>query len=489
MSALTSRFLSFRPARPVANSAQRLRGTSRPALQAHSLVSAGVAFSDLLMLCVLLHVFVAAAAAFVLHLSFQDRLIYTAFGVLAAAALGVRCGLYDIANLLRPRHAVSCAFMPLLAAIAAITFTLAAGGQQIGILLALAVGSLGAGLCALVASREISAGLVRYGIATGRLRYRIAVVGSQSEAVLQQLAAQPSPFVEPVNVFDGTGPRAENPLGAFDDLLSLARVERVDAIILAYPPADADRLELAFTTLRCSVADIFLTSKFARCGTLPAGHPLAALPIMPVQRRAMTDIDTALKGIIDRVAGCTLLVLLSPLLLLTAIAIKLDSKGPVLFRQPRIGYNNAVFMMYKFRSMYDHAADRMAQRQTTRNDSRVTRVGRLIRRLSIDELPQLLNVMRGEMSVVGPRPHAPGTNIEGLLLEHVAAGYPLRHRVLPGITGWAQINGSRGMLSSPEQIRQRVKLDLEYIDRWSLSLDLKIIWLTAMREIWSRHAF
>jgi lipopolysaccharide/colanic/teichoic acid biosynthesis glycosyltransferase len=173
-------------------------------------------------------------------------------------------------------------------------------------------------------------------------------------------------------------------------------------------------------------------------------------------------------------------------LALTALAIKLDSRGPVLFMQPRIGYNNAVFMMFKFRSMYDHAADRMARQQTTRDDPRV---GRFIRRYSIDELPQLLNVIRGEMSVVGPRPHAPGTNVEGLLLEHVTAGYPLRHRVLPGITGWAQINGSRGMLSSREQIRQRVSLDLEYIDRWSLLLDLKIIWLTAVREIWSRHAY
>jgi lipopolysaccharide/colanic/teichoic acid biosynthesis glycosyltransferase len=124
-----------------------------------------------------------------------------------------------------------------------------------------------------------------------------------------------------------------------------------------------------------------------------------------------------------------------------------------------------------------------------KGDARVTRVGRIIRRLSIDELPQLLNVIRGEMSLVGPRPHAPGTNIDGLLLEHVAAGYPLRHRVLPGITGWAQINGSRGILLSPEHISQRVALDLHYIDNWSLALDMKILALTAARELITTHAF
>ena len=490
MSALTTKFFNLRSIHSAAVSRRHLvRGTSRPALQAYSIVSIAMACGDLILLVLLLHGFVSAASSMGLDLNFQDRLVYTAFGVLAAAAAGGRSGLYNIVDMLRPRHAVLRALPPLAMAVFAISFTLAVGGRGNGMLPVMAGATFLLGTALLVLSRRVWEWLVRYGVASGQLRYRVAVVGGQSDVVVAQIQAQASPFVEIVNVFDGAGPRAEDPCGSFTDLLNQARAERVDAIMLAYAAQDQERLKLAFSTLRCSVADIFLTGTLTGCGVLPAGHPLSALPVLPVQRRALTDIDTAIKGLMDRVAGVTLLMVLSPLLAMTAVLIKLDSHGPVLFRQPRIGYNNAVFMMYKFRSMYDHAADRVALRQTTRNDPRVTRVGRIIRRLSIDELPQLLNVIRGEMSIVGPRPHAPGTNIEGLLLEHVAAGYPLRHRVLPGITGWAQINGSRGMLSSPDQIRQRVKLDLEYIDRWSLLLDLKIIWLTAMREIWSRHAF
>jgi exopolysaccharide biosynthesis polyprenyl glycosylphosphotransferase len=442
-----------------------------------------------LILVGVLHFFVTANSVIALQLGLQDRLAYTALGLLAAAAVGARRGRFGILRIVQPGPATARAALPLMAGVSAIGITLAIGGNSLLLIAAAALIAFASGLALLASARAFWAGVVRYGIRSGGLRYRVAIVGGESGTVLAQIAAQSSPFVETVSVFDGPGPRAEDPIGLLNDLLVQTRTERVDAIILAYPPADGERLQQAFTALRCSVADIFLTSGLARCGALPMGHPLASMPLLPLQRRAMTDIDNALKGVTDRLAGATLLLLLSPLLALTALAIKLDSRGPVLFMQPRIGYNNAVFMMFKFRSMYDHAADRMARQQTTRDDPRVTRVGRFIRRYSIDELPQLLNVIRGEMSVVGPRPHAPGTNVEGLLLEHVTAGYPLRHRVLPGITGWAQINGSRGMLSSREQIRQRVSLDLEYIDRWSLLLDLKIIWLTAVREIWSRHAY
>jgi exopolysaccharide biosynthesis polyprenyl glycosylphosphotransferase len=465
------------------------RGTSRPALQAHSLVAVGVFVSDFLILAGVLHFFVTATSVVALRLGFQDRLAYTALGLLAAAAVGARRGRFGILRIVQPGPATARAALPLMAGVGSIGITLAVGGSSLALIAAAAVIAFVSGLALISASRAFWAKVIRYGIRTGGLRYRVAIVGGESGTVLRQIAAQSSPFVETVNVFDGPGPRAEDPSGSLSDLLVQTRTERVDAIIMAYAPADGERLQQAFTMLRCSVADIFLTSGLTRCGALPMGHPLASMPLLPLQRRAMTDIDNALKGVMDRLAGATLLLLLSPLLALTALAIKLDSPGPVLFKQPRIGYNNAVFMMFKFRSMYDHATDRTARQQTRPNDPRVTRVGRFIRRYSIDELPQLLNVILGEMSVVGPRPHAPGTNVEGLLLEHVAAGYPLRHRVLPGITGWAQINGSRGMLSSREQIRQRVSLDLEYIDRWSLLLDLKIIWLTAVREIWSRSAY
>ena len=211
--------------------------------------------------------------------------------------------------------------------------------------------------------------------------------------------------------------------------------------------------------------------------------------MLPLQASALSETSLLMKSLFDRTVGTLLLMIAAPVMLIAAAAIRLESNGPVFFRQPRIGYDNRAFSMFKFRSMYTHLTDQLASRQTSRNDPRVTRVGRIIRRLSIDELPQLLNVVRGEMSLVGPRPHAPQTNVDGLLLEHVVDGYKLRHRVMPGITGWAQINGSRGALVTPEQIERRVKLDLEYIERWSPLFDIKIIVLTAVREIFSKAAF
>ena len=166
-----------------------------------------------------------------------------------------------------------------------------------------------------------------------------------------------------------------------------------------------------------------------------------------------------------------MLLTLLPLMLVTALLIKLDSRGPALFLQERNGFNGRTFRIFKFRTM--HAAeDGPAVKQATRNDPRVTRLGRWLRRSSIDELPQLLNVIRGEMSLVGPRPHATCHNSE---YEKVIANYAFRHHVKPGLTGWAQVNGHRGETRQVEQMRQRVEHDLWYINNWSPWLDLKII--------------
>ena len=184
-----------------------------------------------------------------------------------------------------------------------------------------------------------------------------------------------------------------------------------------------------------------------------------------------------------------LLLALSPVLLVAALAIRATSPGPVFFRQPRLGYDNRLFMMYKFRSMFADMGDLHASRQTSRDDPRVTTVGRVIRKYSVDELPQLINVLRGDMSLVGPRPHALNTRAEGLSLEAAEADYAVRHRVRPGITGWAQVNGSRGEMQTIAQVRARVAHDLHYIKNWSLLLDLRIMALTLVREVASRRAF
>jgi lipopolysaccharide/colanic/teichoic acid biosynthesis glycosyltransferase len=165
---------------------------------------------------------------------------------------------------------------------------------------------------------------------------------------------------------------------------------------------------------------------------------------------------------------------------LTALAIRLESAGPVLFRQTRLGFNDQPIEIWKFRSMYHSARDLDAARQTSADDPRVTRVGRFIRRNSLDELPQIFNVLQGRMSVVGPRPHALKTSARGALLEEVVEHYGARHRVKPGMTGWAQVNGLRGEIDSEEKIRRRVEHDVFYIDNWSLWFDIKVIFMTAI---------
>jgi polysaccharide biosynthesis protein PslA len=202
---------------------------------------------------------------------------------------------------------------------------------------------------------------------------------------------------------------------------------------------------------------------------------IGVLPAIDLSSRPLTAIQVALKRAQDLFLSCLVMLLAAPALVVIALAIKLDSSGPVLFGQLREGYHNKVFKMWKFRTMYHEARDERAIQQTSRRDRRVTRVGRVLRRLSLDEFPQFINVIRGEMSVVGPRPHALGMTSVGLPMTQVLEEYAARHRLKPGITGWAQINTCRGEIDSHEKLRRRVSLDCYYIDHWSLSLDLWII--------------
>ena len=174
---------------------------------------------------------------------------------------------------------------------------------------------------------------------------------------------------------------------------------------------------------------------------------------------------------------------------MVALAIKLDSPGPVFFRQKRFGFNEDLFNCWKFRTMQQHRADANGEVLTRRDDDRITRVGRFLRRTSIDELPQLFNVLKGEMSLVGPRPHATSAKAAGRLYTEAVEVYAARHRVKPGITGWAQVNGWRGETDTLEKIERRVEYDLFYIENWSLSLDLKILLRTAMVVVGDREAF
>jgi Undecaprenyl-phosphate glucose phosphotransferase len=195
---------------------------------------------------------------------------------------------------------------------------------------------------------------------------------------------------------------------------------------------------------------------------------------MQVLRPPLSQIQRMAKRLFDIVVSSIGLLVLSPLLTLVAIGIKLDSRGPVLFRQTRHGYNNETIRVFKFRSM-TKLEDGDSFVQAARNDSRVTRFGAILRRTNIDELPQLINVLRGEMSIVGPRPHATAHN---KMFEGKISVFSRRHVVKPGITGWAQVNGYRGVTDTLEKMQQRVECDLYYIDNWSFWLDLRIIVMT-----------
>jgi Undecaprenyl-phosphate glucose phosphotransferase len=279
-------------------------------------------------------------------------------------------------------------------------------------------------------------------------------------------------------------------LGRIEDIVAKSQHERIDAIILAIPFTQPERIARARTALCNVVADVYLATELAGMQVRPGDlHYFGATLVVNVRPRPLNSWQALQKSVFDKIAASLLLVVMAPALLCVALLIKLDSPGPILFRQPRLGFNNKVFTVFKFRTMHHHAADAMASRQTSRGDSRVTRVGRVLRKYSVDELPQLLNVLQGTMSLVGPRPHALGTRAGDRLLHDVVTEYALRHRVKPGITGWAQVNGWRGELRMPEQLEQRVMHDLYYIDNWSFQLDLKILLLTLVREINSRVAF
>jgi polysaccharide biosynthesis protein PslA len=206
-------------------------------------------------------------------------------------------------------------------------------------------------------------------------------------------------------------------------------------------------------------------------------------------RGPVSDWRHAAKRAADIVTAILLIVLCSPAMLFVALAIRLEGPGPILFRQRRIGFANTTFDMWKFRTMHHHAAEQGRLKQTTRHDPRVTRIGVFLRHSSFDELPQLFNVLRGDMSIVGPRPHAPGSCAGGKPFEQVTPSYAARHRVRPGMTGLAQVRGWRGETDCEEKLLRRVAADLEYIENWSLWLDFTILVRTAVSVLAMRNAY
>ncbi len=216
---------------------------------------------------------------------------------------------------------------------------------------------------------------------------------------------------------------------------------------------------------------------------------LGTTPVLTLWQRPFRDINQVVKRSEDLLLGSIALVAVSPILAIAALAVRLSSPGPVFFVQPRVGFNNEVIQVIKFRTMYVHLTDVKAVQTTTRDDPRVTPVGWILRKLSIDELPQLLNVLRGDMSLVGPRPHAIEMKVGDLYYQDAVRGYAGRHRVKPGITGLAQVKGLRGEVRTVQRAKRRVELDKQYLENWSIWLDLKILLMTVRAVLFDRDAY
>jgi Undecaprenyl-phosphate glucose phosphotransferase len=334
----------------------------------------------------------------------------------------------------------------------------------------------------------------------GRLANRSLVVGTgeQAQRLASVLHDRHDPRTHIVGVIDDEragdavlSRRIGGPvLGNVDHMITMIRQNLVDEVIIAVPWSAEERvrdltLKLAMTPVRIRLAPDLVGFRFAdRSFARRAG-----LPLLKILDRPIAGWSYVAKWIEDQLVALIVLVLMAPVMLTVALAIMLDSPGPVLFRQRRFGFNDELIEVWKFRTMRADRADARADAQTTRNDPRVTRVGHFLRKYSIDELPQLFNVLRGEMSIVGPRPHAVATKADGRLLWEVVGGYAARHRVKPGITGWAQVNGWRGETDTIEKIRKRVEHDLYYIDNWSVWFDLSIILRTGIALVRAENAY
>jgi Undecaprenyl-phosphate glucose phosphotransferase len=333
----------------------------------------------------------------------------------------------------------------------------------------------------------------------GRFRRRIAVVGGgqAAEEAITILENSKGLDIEIVGLFDdrydNRSPdsiRKHQKLGKIAALADFARKQRVDLIVVAIPMTAEQRLLQILERLWELPVDIRISAaasqlKFSRHSYAYLGD----LPLLSVFDRPLSSWNQFLKDALDKTIALVALVCLSPVMAVVAIAVKYESKGPVIFKQKRFGFNNKLIEVYKFRSMYTDRTDASAAKLVTKDDPRVTRVGRFIRRTSLDELPQLFNVLKGTLSLVGPRPHATQAKAAGGLYDQVVEGYFARHKVRPGITGWAQINGWRGETDTVEKITQRVKHDLEYIDQWSLGLDLYILAKTPLALLKSENAY
>ena len=350
--------------------------------------------------------------------------------------------------------------------------------------------------CLVMTSRVVSYFVVTYLASKGICTRNVVIIGSgmQTERLLAELATEKPAINQVVGIFDDrigrVGPTVGGHLllGNIDALVNFVRNNHVDDIIVALPwNADERQIEIV-SRLRELPAHVHLLSDLVgfRFPYQPSPNHFGGVPMIEVVDSPLSGFKVVVKALEDRILGLLLVLAFAPVLLCVIIAIRLDSKGPVIFKQKRYGYNNKIFEIYKFRSMRPATNDTEVTLQATKDDDRITRVGKFIRKTSLDELPQLFNVVIGNMSLVGPRPHAIDHNEE---YSELIDGYFARHKVKPGITGWAQVKGFRGETDTLEKMEARVNYDTYYVENWSLFFDLQILAMTVFVGFVNKNAY
>jgi polysaccharide biosynthesis protein PslA len=353
-------------------------------------------------------------------------------------------------------------------------------------------------IIAICAERWITYGVLLTLARRGFVSRNLVIIGGGQQGVrlIQSLRAGQQPWTRTLGVFDDRSDRVPDTiqgcpkLGTTNDLISFAQNTRVDEVFLALPWTAEARIHQIVDKIRRLTANIHLSPDLV-------GHSFPqssfvwrdGIYAFNVASKPLDGWNFVAKTFEDKVVAFCALVVLLPIFALAAAAIKLDSPGPVLFRQKRYGFNGALIEVYKFRTMYHERRDDHAETLTTRADPRVTRVGRFLRRFSIDEIPQLLNVLEGNMSVVGPRPHAVKAKAAGKLYGDAVEKYAERHKIRPGITGWAQVSGWRGETDTQEKLRRRVECDIYYMENWSILFDVRIMLLTIVVVLFGKEAY
>ncbi len=447
------------------------------------------------------------SSALILRLYTADRLLAAS---LAVALPMLFCGLFIWWALREANsHAYAAVPRPAEHALKAVgTLVLALpGGIAVGAAVAwlsgrpIGEGALEAGMLGILAgglivlAHAMMASVVRALSISGVFSLHVVIVGATDTARRLISAAARSGDITVMAIYDDRIGRVPAEIegvpvtGSLADLMAWDGLPGVDRVIITIPQGAQSRVRQLIERLRAMPNKLVLALDMK--GFDADGTTIGRIGDMPVAYVSGTPADARRafwKRVQDVVLGLVALIALSPVMLLVALAVKLDSPGPVFFRQTRHGFNNRPFKCWKFRSMRTDMTDHKAARQVEKDDARVTRVGRFIRKTSLDELPQLFNVLAGDMSLVGPRPHAVGMKTGNVESDRLVADYAHRHRIKPGMTGWAAINGSRGPVNTSDEVEARVRFDVEYITNANFWLDLWIMLVTVPALLGDRSA-